>query len=301
MKRREFLLAGSCSTMLPSVMWDQEIPHSFAESAHINGASADGRTAFIMRLARYPMQSRAWLWVFVFCPDGAIYSYIDDKLALSGSQGVTPVEGERVVYELPAVPARLERQGRRAEIANVSAAVTVRGHRSTNPPVGAGSKAMSIEARFRPAHLPQLTPGRTEVLGRVEAVIEVDGERFSMSGGGHWHEQNGDRPNFAPTLTYATLRGEKISLIAIASPAGDKGFVVRDSQIRAVEKFVIGPLGPERAFRLQLAGGEAVAGVFKPAHNYTMTIDGRSRPGAIGVAQTQYGSLSGMINDWKAL
>lgn len=301
MRRREFMLAGLAGAMRPELLLAVDPSRAYAESAHVNGASADGKTAFILRLARYPGQDRAWLWAFAFLPEGSTYSYVDDRLPLSGARGRTPVERRRVVYELPAVPVRLERFGGPESLTRVQASVRVRGHKSTNPPVGPGGAPLEISARFAPAHAVQAgMPGRTEVLGSVEATLHAAETNISLSGLGHWHEQSGDRPSFAPTLTYATLRGERLSFIAIMRAQGDTGFVVRGKKVDAVEKFLIEPIAPSRGFSLHLAGGEVIEGSFAPVHSYTMTIEGRSRPGSIGVAQTEYGSLSGMINDWKA-
>jgi hypothetical protein len=266
----------------------------------MNAVSADGRTGFSVRLARYPGTGIAWLWLAVFTPD-SLFGYNDNALPLTGFQGVTEVEGDAVTYGLTGTPgARLHRAGPRdaIEVATVSAAVP--GHRGPHPPLGPGAEHLAVEATFRPRHAPvSARPRRLEALGQVEARLTTPDGEIDLAGLGHWHEQYGLRPHFARRFTYATLRGERLAFIATRTASLDTGFAERDEGVTEVKRFEIDPPGPERAFRLTLADGEVIEGRALRQHAFSVAIEGGRRPSTAVLAHTPYGALTGFINDWQ--
>src|SRR5215210_2544537 len=135
------------------------LDRDWAESVEINGVSDDGRTGFTARLARFPGQGRAWLWAFALMP-GPLFGYNDDELPLAGFPGLTDMEADGAVYELPgAATARFERRGPRAAMVEARLLVEVPAHRANHPRNGPGAAPVRIEATFRPAHAPH-TRGR---------------------------------------------------------------------------------------------------------------------------------------------
>jgi hypothetical protein len=275
------------------------IEPTWAESAEMNCVSADGRTGFTVRLARYPGTKVAWLWLAVVTPD-AVFGYNDNALPLTGLQGMTDVECDDVTYALPgASNARLRRRGPRSGIISVSAAAVVPGHRDPHPPPGPGTEEVAVEATFRPRHVPaSARPRRLEALGEARARLRTPDGVVDFAGLGHWHEQYGPRPYFARRFTYATLRGEQLAFIATKTASLATGFAVRGDAVTEVAGFEIDPPATERAFRLTLVDGHVIEGAAQLQHRFSVAIEGGRRPSTVVVARTPYGPLSGLINDW---
>lgn len=275
------------------------IDRDWAESAVLNCVSEDGRSGFDVRLARYPGQGNAWLWVFVFLPD-AVYGYNDDALTLTGFQGVTDAEQELVRYELPGgMRAFMERRGGRGAVTEASVSAAALAHEDRDPELGPGTTPVRIEATFRAAHPSVLRGrGRMEVLGEVRATIDTPRGTLALTGRGHWHEQHGVRPRFAAPFTYLTLRGERFGFVGTKTEAGAGGFVVRDGATTRISAIEVDPPGPRRAFRLALADGGGLTGTADTTHAFTVAVEGSRRPGALVRAATPLGPLSGLINDW---
>lgn len=273
---------------------------TWAESAEMNAVSGDARTGFSVRLARYPGTGVAWLWFAVYTPD-SLFGHNDNALPLAGYQGITDFDSASVSFALPGVPgARFHRGGARTAVETVTVSAAVAGHRSPHPPLGPGTEHLSVEAMFRPRHAPaSARPRRLEVLGEVEARLTTPDGAIDLTCLGHWHEQYGARPHFARRFTYATLRGERLAFIATRTVSLDTGFAVRGEAVTEVSRFDIDPPGPERAFRLTLADGEVIEGRAERRHAFSVAIEGGRRPSTAVVAQTPYGVLTGLINDWQ--
>src|SRR5262245_53211371 len=169
---------------------------AYAESVEISGLSEDGSSEFEVRLARFPPRASGTLWATVCLADEVYNVALDDvRLAVPGR---TRVEEADTRFEVSAseTSARLERHRGESLIGN--AGVVVSAHRSVDPPPGAGSETVKIDARFESLHAPvQVLPARLEVMGRVSATVQTPSGTFTIAGPGKWHEQTGNRPRFA--------------------------------------------------------------------------------------------------------
>src|SRR5262245_54429176 len=120
---------------------------AYAESVEISGLSEDGASEFEVRLARFPARSSGSLWATVCLADQVYNVARDDvRLAVPGRTRVEEAAAQFEVSDASGTAARLERHREGPLIG--SARVAVSAHRSADPPPGAGSEAVMIEARF---------------------------------------------------------------------------------------------------------------------------------------------------------
>ena len=123
---------------------------AYAESVEISGLSEDGASEFEVRLARFPPRSSGTLWATVCLADQVYNVTLDDvRLADPGRTRVEEADARFEVSEASGTSARLERHRDGSLVG--SAHVAVSAHRSVDPPPGAGSEAVTIEARFESA------------------------------------------------------------------------------------------------------------------------------------------------------
>jgi hypothetical protein len=107
----------------------------------------------------------------------------DVRLAVPGRTRVEEADARFEVSDASGASARLEHHRDGSLIG--SARVTMSAHRSADPPPGAGSEAVTIEAHFESAHAPvQVLPARLEVMGRVSATVRTPSGVLSVAGVG---------------------------------------------------------------------------------------------------------------------
>jgi hypothetical protein len=279
----------------------QQTP-AWAESAVLDGATADARHGFHIRIARYPSAAVAWLRAYVHRPEGSSLFH-DDRLPLTGFRGETDVEAADVTYELTGLPsARLRRTGARLAVIGVVGSAKVPA-RPEDVQAGAGpGGTVTIEASLLPRVQPSSPMrGRSEVFGAVRAVIATPAGAFSLDCLGHWHEQSaprGEGAAFARPFTHAMLYGEGLALVVTAMEHRVAGFLIQGDRELAVTGAEFGPPGTRRRFRLTLADGSTFTAEAEARYSYTTPIEGRPCPGTLVFARCDLGTLVGQINDW---
>ncbi|HXH22141.1 MAG TPA: hypothetical protein VNN10_08930 [Dehalococcoidia bacterium] len=269
----------------------------WSESVYLDCVSPDGETGFVVRLCRYPTERTGWLWAHVFLP-GKVFAYTDHYLACPES--VTAVEAPDVRYDLGAgSPVAMDRAGPREQPRSASVRVHFQAHAEAHPGHGPGSHHVLLSGSFHPLSASGTSvAGRIELLGSVSGLVTIDDSEYDLLGFGQWHEQHQEGPRFLRPFTYATLRGERLAFVATRGPLRATGYVRREGEITPVTAFDIGPRGPRRALRLELADGTELRGEARTTHEYSVPIYDTRRPGTLVVAEVGGERLSGCINDF---
>lgn len=159
-----------------------------------------------------------------------------------------------------------------------------------------------LTGTFEPAHdsVSSLS-GRTEVLGRVEAELTVDGATTSLRARGHFHEQVRSTPRWVAPFCYATLRGPGVHSVAIKLARGAVGFLLRGDEASKVTEVEIDAPAPSAASRrvvLHLEGGEKVAGTYHDSYVYSVPIGEVRRRGSVVRGELAGVKVSGCVNDY---
>lgn len=262
---------------------------TWSESVYLDAVTADGTTGFVTRLARHTDDGVAWLWLHAFLPDDDGVASVRDDLPCDA--GRTVDDGRGVVYGLDTgdVSARFERRG--PKDAPTGATVGVR--------IG-GPSPVTLEATFTPSGATGSNlPGRTEVLGDVEATLTTARRAYELGARGQYHEQHQDAPRFTVPFTYGTLRGERLGLVFLIGAARSGGFVRRGDAIELATSVSIDPVGESRSLRFALESGDQLELELRRTHHYLVPIAGRDRESSLVHAVTGADELSGCVNDWQ--
>ncbi len=265
----------------------------WSESAAISGGG-DG-LSFGIRIGRWPSVGWAWVWAHVSI-DGRFLGYNVDHHRCSAE--VTDVHGGSVVYAATEIPCSLRRTGPRDGLAGASAEAELDFHDSREPPNTPGDTRIRIAARFEPGVMAgHANPGRLEARGTAHASITIGDRLVEVHDvAGHWHEQHQTAPRFRAPFTYVSLRGDDTALVATRSGEHVQGFAERAGETIRIVGAAIGPRGPLRDVRLELADGSTIAGTARLIDEHSVYIYGRRRPGTRVVLEGT--DLSGAINDW---
>jgi len=271
---------------------------AYAESVEISGLIENGASEFEVRLARFPPRSSGTLWATVCLGDQVYNVALDDvKLAAPGRTRVEEADARFEVSDASRTSAQFERHRDGALIG--SARVAVSAHRSTDPPAGAGSEAVTIDAHFESAHTPvQVLPARLEVMGSVSATVRTPSGVVSIAGVGKWHEQTGNRPRFATPFTYLTATSRDHGLLAVARQPSPFGFAWIGGETFKVKAVTIAPPADRRAFTVELEDGRRLDGETRTIRTISTPIEGQRRPSATIKVTSSIGDMIGHINDW---
>ena len=68
---------------------------SFTESTLLDLVTADGRSGFMVRIARHVDEGRAWVWLVAFSPHG-VFGFAEDRLSCSHDR--TTDDGSMATY-----------------------------------------------------------------------------------------------------------------------------------------------------------------------------------------------------------
>lgn len=270
----------------------------YAESCMVVGLSADGAQEISLRLARFPAKNEGALWVTV-CDDKDVWCVVVEGVPLGALRERTMVENSTVRFELTGKDRGWMTRTRRDSLQGASEA-SVGAHFSMMPPSGRGPIPLIVEARFESRHRPvNARPGRTEVMGRTQAIVRTPGRTLKFEGAGKWHEQVGDRPRFAPAFTYLSAMNERSGLLATKIPNGAFGYAWMDKEIVMVKAMEIDPISPKRSFRVTLEDGRVIASEAITRRVIALPIEGQRRPGATVTVKSDLGALVGHLNDWQ--
>ena len=310
MDRRQFAIATAAvggrllldpfaSLRAAAIQSPDALAPAYAESVEISGLTEDGASEFEVRLARFPPRSSGTLWATV-CLRDQVYNVALDDVRLA-APGRTRVEDADVRFEVSGASqtsARLERHRDGPLIG--TARVEVSAHRSVDPPSGAGSEPVTIEARFESAHSPvQVLPARLEVMGRVSATVRTPAGLFTIAGPGKWHEQTGNRPRFAAPFTYLTATGRDHGLLAVARQPAPFGFAWVGGATIKVRAVTIAAPADRRAFTVELEDGRRIDGETRTIRTISTPIEGQRRPSATIAVTSSIGDMIGHLNDWS--
>ena len=271
---------------------------AYAESVEISGLAEDGTSEFEVRLARFPSRASGTLWATVCVGDQVYNVALDDvRLAVPGPTRVEQTDARFEVGAGSGVSARLEHHRDTSLIG--TARVSVSAHRSADPPPGAGSEAVTIDARFESAHAPvQVLPARLEVMGRVSASVRTPSGLFTIAGPGKWHEQTGNRPRFAAAFTYLTATSRDHGLLAVARQPAPFGFAWIGRETVKVKAVKIASPADRREFSVKLEDGRRIEGETRTIRTISTPIDGQRRPSATIRVTSTIGDMIGHVNDW---
>jgi hypothetical protein len=266
----------------------------------VDATSPDGTEEIAVRLERFPARGVGTLWVMAFLGD-QLYAAVQEDIPLDGLGGRTAVEGQSVAVAVkgPAT-ARFERTAKGTAVTATVRAVA-RAHATTEPPLGPGPLALTVDARFEAWHRPvNVRAGRSEVMGSVRATIQTPSGVRTLEVPGNWHEQVGERARFGPRFTYLTAQGKDLGLLAVQRADSVYGYAWLAGRVAAVRTFTIDPLGPpERNMRVELETGQAIAGKAIVKRRNSIPIEGQRRPGSTIVLTTNVGPMAGHLNDWQ--
>jgi hypothetical protein len=297
MNRRDFL--GQVAAWSGWTLAGQVSP-TYAESFMIDGTSPSGTEEIAVRLARFPARGVGSLWVMAFFDD-QLYSVVQEDVPLDGLSARAAVESSHVAVAVTGpVTARFERRVTGAALTATVRAVA-RAHATTEPPLGLGTLAVTVDARFQSWHRPvNVRPGRNEAMGSVDATIQTPAGVRRLEVPGNWHEQVGERARFGPRFTYLTAQGQGLGLLAVNRAEIVYGYAWLAGQIATVRTFTIDPVGrTERTVRVELDNGEVIAGKATVKRQNSVPIEGQRRPGSTVILTTNVGTMAGHLNDWQ--
>ena len=278
-----------------------DVGEHYAESVALMAVSPDGTSELSVRLARFPARGVGTLWMHVK-HRGNVYSLVDEHVDLAGFTGATAIRDPEVRF-VGGGASESRFVSRARDTARMVGEVESRmlAQRTAHPDGGAGTVPMRITARFEAAGRGVRLNGgtRNEIFGRVSATVETPEATFTVELPGKWHDQVGDRPNFAPKFTYLAVEGNRLALLAIGFDAGATGYLSEGGASVAVDTFTIDPLGaPQRCFRVTLDDGSVIDGIAKVVQDWSVPIDGHRRPGATVLVESNRGAFAGTLNDW---
>lgn len=261
---------------------------AYSESVYLDCVAPDGRTAFVTRLALHPDVGGSWLWTHLFLPDGRAFAYNRQDLSPA------PPGAPSGLYALPGGEGRFERRKDGAVVH-----IDIRAHGGVSAPEGDGGHRLILDAQFAAVGgSGSNLPGRSERLGRVDAVAVVDGEELRLSGLGQFHEQHQDGPRFTVPFTYGSLRGDGVGAVFLVGPRRSGGFLVTGGTVRTAGRVGIEPPAHHRALRMTMDDG-VVAGEITRTWDYQVPINGRMRTSSVVTGVLDGRPVSGCVNDWE--
>jgi hypothetical protein len=281
----------------------------WTESTLLDVVDEEGRTGFMLRIARHVDEGVAWLWLVTYGPEG-VHGFVEDTFACSPARTADDGSSARYEVQLPTTHGSLgwiSRIGSAAKVTGGSCEVRVRGHRGPDIAHGPGGTEMAIRASFAPVFggAGSNLPGRTESVVRVVAEIEVGGMARSISGLGQFHEQLQGAPRFDTPFTYLSLRSSERALVALRGPRAGGGVLHGRGSVVPIMGFEIDPLdpaAPERGRRFSSGESTGVSGVVvgsvTPMVTYSVPVLHGRRPSAIVVGTLNGSRVSGFVNDW---
>lgn len=270
-----------------------------SESVACFVTTADGTSAVSVRLCRYPEARRSWIWAHVLTPAGS-WAYNVDHAACAPTP--VAVDGAEAVYVAGESTALVRRRGPAHAPRAVEVDLMVPAHVGSAAPDSDGPVTAGIRGRFEPTTSAGATlPGRTEVFGTARLTVTVPGRQpFTVAGHAQFHEQLQDRPRFVTPFTYASLRGDDLSVIALIGPRGSGGFGRGTGGDRRFSRAVIPePVDGHHPIELHDAGGGPLVGRATVRHEIIIPVYGLPWWGTIVSAELAGHRLSGSVNRWR--
>jgi len=251
-----------------------------------------------IRLGRMVGQGAVSLWAG-YASSSAALSMADTHSAPNLAR--TPVDADIAAFHAaPGWSANFDRSGRMGEKMIGRAQMTGGLNATADPPEGEGQIPGHIEMTFESIHRPVLVrPGRMEVFGSGSGRVVLPDGDFKISGYAKWHEQVGDRARFAPAFTYMAISGSGVALLAVSRGNAANGFALEGGTTMPVVAAKFSEPSPQRHFEAALADGRTIRGVAHTIRMSSEPIEGKRRPGATVIAETDLGRMVGQVNDWR--
>jgi hypothetical protein len=281
-------------------MTNEPAPEHYAESVMIFSLSDDGTQEISLRLARFPEQGAATVWLHIGTPAGA-WSLADESFELA-TDGVTPVRAESAVFSARQGTQQVtfESVGRNDTRMQGRIRGNLRVKATRHPELGGGDMPVELDLKFlgdAPGFRSETN--RWELTGRITGAIQAQGWTHSIDYPGKWHEQTGPRTQFAPAFTYFNVQGMGIAILVIAFAERVDGYAFVDGAMHGIRSFEIDDMGLEsRGFRAVLSNGQFIEGSARVVQAWSVPIEGTRRPGASILVDSNVGPLLGTLNDW---
>lgn len=287
----------------------------FTESTLLDLVTDDGRSGFMVRLARHVDEAVAWVWLVTYGPEG-IHGFVDDSLPCSPTRTVDDGSGATYSVAVPGSHGRsawIRREGAADSVTGGRCTIDVLGTAGDDVPRGPGPARLQVDATFaaRARRVGGNLPGRTESIVDVRATVTVDGRSRSVSGLGQFHEQLQEAPRFDTPFTYTSLRSRDRSLVGLRGPKAGRAVIQSAGETVAHPGFEIEPRDPaapmgSRRFRVERRDGDGrvdgepiVHGEIAPTITYTVPILHGRRPSAIVCGVLDGRPVTGFVNDWR--
>jgi hypothetical protein len=281
-------------------MANDALPEHYAESVMVFSLSEDGSEEISLRLARFPGQGTATIWLHVATPAGA-WSLADETFELAGG-GATPVRADTAVFAARQGDQQVTFESFDRNDAQMGGRIrgTLRANATRHPELGSGDTAVALDLTFlgdSPGFRSQTN--RWELTGRITGTIQVEGESVAINHPGKWHEQTGPREGFAPAFTYFNVQGRGIAMLVVAFAERVTGYALLDGNMHGISTFKIDGRALERRhFRAVLTNDQIIEGTAEVVQAWSVPIEGRRRPGTSILVESNVGSLLGTLNDW---
>lgn len=265
-----------------------------SDSVHSGVSSEDGLKRLTVRLCRYPQMGLAWIWVHARTPEG-VWSYVDH---LSPARGDTTMSGGRI-YADDAKSLVFERHGE----AGKPSSVTISGHclarKTATSAFGNGDQRLELSVRFSPERsYSGLNKGRTEVFGRSNAVVTINGREIEISGPAQFHEQGQTTARFTAPFCYMTLWGHGAASTMLIAPKRRDGYLLEGDDATEVTHVTVSPPAMRRKLTVTLADGRVLKGEANVIQPYTIPIVGTTWRGHMVNVDLGDRSYRGHINDF---
>jgi hypothetical protein len=268
-----------------------------SESVHAAVASDDGERRLTVRLCRYPDLGLAWVWVHARTPAG-FFSYVN-HLAPCGTD-MTPLSDAAAVYADSARMLVFARTGAAGRPTSARIEGACQAFASAASRFGEGPRRLAVAMEFKPARAYSgLNPGRTEVFGRTQARVVIDGRSVEIEGPAQFHEQRQSAPRFVTPFTYITLWGDQAASTLLATPRRGDGYVLEGEQsFEARIAHLDPPKEDSRRLAVALSDGRSLEGRAQVLARYTLPIAGRTWRGSFVSIDLGGRRLHGNFNDW---
>lgn len=264
-----------------------------SEAVYLDAVTEDATSGFVARVCRFPEARIAWVWLHVF-HHGHVHSLTQHDVPDSAE----PVAEDSTLVNYDAGAFHFSRSGDRFTPDQATFHASALLHSGPSSPHGEGILPCTIRAEFERHHQGvQSRAGRSEVLGRTRAVIELGDIEFEIDALGQFHEQVQEDPRFNRPFTYASLRGDGAGCIFIRGARGAAGTLTLDSVPHKISSVRIEAPATIRQLDIGLEDGRHVLGEAIATYQYEIPIFHMVRPGTLVTATLEGTALSGCIND----
>lgn len=270
----------------------------WSESALLQGVSRDASIGFIVGIDRFPGRRTASVWAWAFLP-GEVYGYVEEGLPDSDQR--LPLAPTEATYDVdvPGTAARLSRILHEGSTRGGRAFARVGAHGLPDGAAGLGPIPLAVGGTMATERTAGFSMNnRVQVLGAVTGSIEVARRGVQFRGYGYWRERRDATSRYDRPFTYASLCGDELALVAVATPTWASGFACRSGLV-PVEGFEVDALAPERRLRVYLDDGSRIEGRAEAQHQFSIPAGGQRLCGQLVTFDTAAFRLAGVIYDWE--